>query len=78
MSTETARSVERRMKEALKYVKAQWGNGWQRLGPSLQEALIRAEILGEINRLDGAGTDPVSYRTLVEALATAAMQWEGE
>lgn len=78
MSTETARSVERRMKEALKYVKAQWGNGWQRLGPSLQEALIRAEILGEINRLDGAGTDPVFYRTLVEALATAAMQWEGE
>lgn len=69
---------EWRLKDAVKYVSRQWGGGWSRLSPALREALVRAEILAEINRVDDAGTDPVAYRALVEELAAAAMAWEGE
>jgi hypothetical protein len=48
--TDAEKHAEKRLKEAVKYVSRQWGNGWPRLGVTFQEALIRAEILAEINR----------------------------
>ncbi|SHG88044.1 hypothetical protein [Bradyrhizobium erythrophlei] len=78
LSKPMKRDVQRRIKEAARYVERQWGHGWPRLGQTLQEALVRAEILAEINRLDCTGTDPAAYRDLVEDLAFAAMQWEAK
>ena len=66
--------AQRRVANAVAYVSRQWGHGWGRLGESMQEALVRAEILAEIARL-GIAADPVAYRSLVDELATFAMQW---
>jgi len=68
--------IERRLEAAVRYVAAQWGHGWNRLSPHQREAMIRAEILGEISRLSIDG-DPARYRALVDALSMAAMQWDG-
>jgi hypothetical protein len=69
---------ERRLKNAIEYVTAQWGNGWYQLGPRMKEALVRAEVLAEISRLEAGDIDPLAYRELVDALATGAMRWEAE
>jgi hypothetical protein len=68
--------AQKRLREAVKYVSRQWGGGWPRISGSLQQALVRAEILAEIYRSVDSGTDPAAYREHVEALAAAAMRWE--
>lgn len=71
--------AEKVMKEAVKYVSRQWGHGWPRLGSTLQEALIRAEILAEIARAPtNSAVDPAAYMEHVNAMAMAAVQWRGE
>lgn len=65
---------QRRLKEAVKYVSRQWGHGWNRLGPTLQEALVRAELLAEISRLS-IGVDTDGHSKLVDEIASVGMQW---
>lgn len=59
------------MKRAVKAVKARWGNTLDMLGPDLQEALTRAEVLAIIAQ--GATVED----TAQGRLAVLAMQWEG-
>jgi hypothetical protein len=63
-----------RLREVVKYVKRQWGPGFNRLGEGQQESLIRAEMLAEIYRGTGLGDD-ATYRELTEAMICIAMQW---
>lgn len=72
---EVQQHVSGRMKECVAYVKRQWGNGFQDLGDTLQQALVRAEMLAEISRIPVSGSDPARYQTLVDAMAEAAMRW---
>jgi hypothetical protein len=69
-------TAERRLEEAVKSVRQQWGHGFDRLGLTLQQALVRAEVLGfvEVSGLD-LETDPVAYRDGVSQLTALAMQW---
>jgi hypothetical protein len=67
-----------RLKIAIEFVTAQWGNGWYQLGPRIKEALVRAEVLAEISRLEADDIDPLAYRELVHTLTTGAMRWSGE
>jgi len=69
--------AERRLKEAVKYVSRHWGNGFNIIGDSQRQALVRAEMLADIHRIDGMG-EADTYRELVEAMAAAAMAWEWE
>jgi hypothetical protein len=67
------------VKDAVKYVSRQWGHGWPRLGSTLQEALIRAEVLSEIARAPiNERVDPRAYMEHVNAMAMAACSWQGQ
>lgn len=75
---EIEQHVKRRMKECVNYVKNQWGNGFPRLGETLRQALIRAEMLAEISRISSVDSDPARYQAIVDALARAAVRWDDE
>ncbi|MBO0715717.1 MAG: hypothetical protein J2P55_00070 [Rhizobiales bacterium] len=69
---------ERRLREAVKSLRAQWGHGWPKLGSTLQQALVRAEVLAEISRFHVDDADPKLVFELTDKLAMLAMQWEPE
>ena len=69
--------AQRRLSNAVKYVSRQWGTGWNRLGPTIQEALIRAEILADISRIEH-GMSNEAYCLLVDRIADIAMQWSSK
>jgi len=71
-----AKHAKRILADAVKYVSRQWGHGWPRLSDSQREALVRAEILSEIDRIPTSLTDAETYRSHVDALAEAAMRWQ--
>lgn len=63
---------QRLMKEAIATVKKRWGMGFDQLGPELQQALVRAQVLSTIGQIasvedSGAGK-----------LATLALRWSPE
>lgn len=66
---------EQIFKKLVKDVRRSWGPAWPRLGVTLQQACIRAEICAEIARIPTAGTDPAIYHEKVDALAMMAMAW---
>jgi hypothetical protein len=67
-------TAERRLEEAVRSVRQQWGDGFDRLGLTLQQALVRAATFAEVSGL-ASDTDPVEYRDGVSQLAALAMQW---
>ena len=73
--TDVQKHAQSRLREVVKYVSRQWGNGWPRLSGGQQEAFVRAEMLAEIHRAQGLGDDPAAFREMVEAMASAAFQW---
>ena len=74
MRGDQSMTAERRLEEAVRSVRQQWGHGFDRLGPTLQQALVRAEVFAEVSGLD-SDTDPVEYRDGVSQLVALAMQW---
>jgi hypothetical protein len=78
MQTEAEKHAAKRVAAAVKSVAAQWGTGWNRLGTSVREALVRAEVLAEISRLPVHQIEPAQYHQMVDRLAVAAMQWSGD
>jgi hypothetical protein len=74
--TAAEKHAKQRLAEAVKSVSHQWGKGWPCLSSTQREAFVRAEMLADIHRAQNLG-DAVTFRSLVEAMAAAAMQWDG-
>jgi hypothetical protein len=68
--TKPKSDAQRKFDSCIKYVQAEWGPGWNRLGVTLQMALIRAEVLAEIYR---APCD--SGSALYHELTALAVEW---
>ncbi len=76
LTTGNQKHAQQRVKGLVKDLSRSWGPGWARIGSTMQEALLRAEMLAEINRYAHLNTDPAEYRDLVEELIQAAIQWQ--
>lgn len=73
--------AEKIFADDVKHVQRKWGHGWNRLGSSLQQALVRAEVMTTIAGVDTDGAAPgaaESYRKHIDELVTLAMRWEPE
>jgi len=68
--------AKQRLTEALKTTLRRWGPGFNHLGDELRQAVMRAEMLAEIHRIPRNMVTADDYRSYVEALTEAAMQWQ--
>lgn len=59
-------NAKRLLAGVLKDVQAQWGLGWEQLGPRLQRALLAEAVLSLINRQDDLVTAESVRRIAVD------------
>lgn len=57
--------MDRRLKDLDKRIKAEWGPGWDKLGPALQAA-VRAQAVLTLVYAQDDSTDHIRLRALIE------------